>query len=1190
MSLKNNLLLLFSISFVFVSSSMYGQDTHAENNSMIRFTENKNQWDNRVLYKAQLDGGAMFLEKNCFTYNFYDKETLRSIHSENTSRGSKKYAVSNHAYRMTFLNALSEVSVTSVRPTPDYCNYFIGKDKNTWASEVKNFQEVNYKGIYKNIDLQLLGGNNSLKYNFFVNPGGNVQDIQMSYEGVSSIKLENGGLKIKTSINELTEQKPFAYQWIDSKRVEVQCEFVLNEKTVQFHFAKGYDKTKQLIIDPLLVFAASSGSIADNFGHAATYDNQGNLISGGIAFDVDYPTTIGAYDPTYNGEVDVVITKYNSTGTDLLYSTYLGGAKSDEVVTSLIVDHQDNLLMYGITGSSDFPVTSAGYDSTFNGGELFCPHRTNGNFFQYGTDMFLCKLKGTGSSLLASTFIGGSSNDGINCNNVASVYVATYINPKTGTIDPYYAAPLDSLQYNYGDYYRGALDIDKSGNVYVVSSTRSNDFPTNGFDKKLGGKQDAVVFKMNSDLSSLLWSTYLGGSNNDAGYGLVIDDSSNVYVSGGTRSIDFPVSFGALDTIHNGGKTDGFLAKIKNDGKTLEASTYFGTNGYDQCFYVQLDRKNNVYVIGQTDGKMTATPGVYNNPNSGQFICKMNNTLTKQIFLSIFGNGNGLPNISPTAFLVDDCENIYVSGWASAFNTNLPNATGMPITTNAIDKTTSNADFYLIVLTTEAKALLYGTYLGGDDSGEHVHGGTSRFDKKGIVYQSLCTGCGGNQDFPVTPGAWPHSGKINGSNCNNGVFKIDFQVPPNNAKFVVDSAIGCAPFTVKFKNQSTSWTHYLWDFGGGDTTSTDFNPTRIYTVPGTYFIKLTTVNTACNTFDVDSIKITVYPGIIADFDLVNIKCTDTVKFTDSSKVNPVSWHWDFGDGDISNLQNPVHVYRPGAYDAELIVQTINGCKDTVVVSFDNSYNISVNKDTLLCEGSSVQLQANGGYKYSWLPVTGLNDPTIKNPIASPTITTTYTVQISYVNALGDSCSKALKTIVNIFDKDSAFLYATADTNMLIKGDSTTLHVLTNPIFSVKWEPTTNVKNPNALNTVVTPQITTTYTVSIAAGSCSRTDTITIYVITNECEADDIFVPNTFTPNGDGENDILYARSNVISTIYFAVYNRWGELMFETTDLKKGWDGNYKAMKADPAVFAWYVKGKCFNGKEFFKKGNVTLIR
>ncbi len=1164
---------------------MFGKDGHVhESGSMIRFTENKNQWPEQVLYKAQLDGGALFLEKNAFTYNFYDKETLRNNHLGKSVMNKPKDHFTGHAFRMTFLNALASVKINANNPSSDYCNYFIGNDKSKWAGNVKNFKEVNYTNLYSSIRLQILGDDNSIKYNFFVAPGGNTNDIKMSYEGLSSIQLENGQLKLKTTLNELNEQRPYAYQWIGKKKVEVPCEFTLQHNIVQFKFPEGYDKESELIIDPLLVFAASSGSIADNFGHAATYDNQGNLYSGGIAFSAGYPLKPGAYDSSYNGEVDVVITKYNAIGTDLIYSTYLGGAL-DEIVTSLIVDAQNNLYMYGVTGSADFPVTATAYDQTFNGGTYYYAHQNNGNVFPNGTDIFVSELNSTGSSLLASSFIGGSSNDGVNSNNSTISFPG---------IPPPGVPPLDSLQYNYGDYYRGALDLDPLGNVYITTSSRSADFPIiNGFGTALKGAQDAVVFKMNSDLSQLLWSTYLGGDDNDAGYGLVFDDSYNVYVCGGTRSKNFPFTTGTLQTTFGGGKADGFITKIKNDGTAILASTYWGKTTYDQCFYIQLDRNNDVYVVGQTDGAMPVTPvGVYNNPNSGQFISKLNNTFDKLIFSTVFGNGNGVPNICPTAFLVDDCQNIYVSGWATAFKSPVPAATRMPVSSNAIDGTTLGYDFYLIVLSTDAKSFIYGTYYGGDISGEHVHGGTSRFDKKGIVYQSLCTGCGGQQDFPVTAGSWPQTGPINGSNCNNGVFKIDFQVPPVNAQFSVDSTKGCAPFKVKFNNQSTSWTNYLWDFGGGDTTSSDFEPIKTYTIPGTYTIKLFTENRACNTKDTAVITLSVYPSITADFDFINTPCTSTLQFYDSSQVAPFSWLWNFDDGTTSSLQNPIHTYtEPGIYNAQLIVKNIYGCADTSEVQFDNSISLSVSKDTLICEGGGVRLLASGGIGYSWLPVSGLNDPSIADPTASPSATTTYTVHIQHQNALGDTCFADLTTTVNVIDISSIFLDATVDKDTVVKGESTILHAITNPGLNVQWVPSAGVSNPTAFDTQVTPSETTTYTVTITGSSgCSKSDTVTIYIVPNECEDENVFVPNTFTPNGDGQNDILYARSNNLTTFYFAVYNRWGELVFETSDLSKGWDGIYKGMKADPAVFAWYVKGKCFNGKEFFKKGNVTLIR
>ncbi|HET6225519.1 MAG TPA: PKD domain-containing protein, partial [Bacteroidia bacterium] len=691
-----------------------------------------------------------------------------------------------------------------------------------------------------------------------------------------------------------------------------------------------------------------------------------------------------------------------------------------------------------------------------------------------------------------------------------------------------------------------------------------------------------------------------GGSDNDCANGLILDDASNVYITGGTRSKDFPVTAGVVQSLAGGGKADGYVTKIKNDGSTVLASTYWGTDMYDQSYFVQLDKQDNVYLFGQTDGKMPVIGKVYSNPDAKHFITKMNNALSNVVFSTVFGNVDSLPTITPTAFLVDVCSNIYVAGWAGRFNKSnfLENgpAFNLPVTANAPDTSTAGHDFYLMVLRANADSLLYGTYWGGDISAEHCHGGTSRFDRKGIVYQSLCTGCGAQQDYPIYPAdAYPGiPGQPNGSNnCNNAIFKIDFQVKLALADFSVDYIKGCAPLTVHFKNQSTSG-KFLWDFGSNNT-STDLNPVYTFNNAGTYLVKLFVNDPAsCNLWDSVYQYITVYEGITTDFETEAAPCSNEITFKDLTVKNPISWEWDFGDGDKSTLQNPKHTFKEfnKTYPVTLISKSANGCTDTTTVDVDFvGFTTAINADQTVCKGAPVQLKATGGFEYRWVPTAGLSDPTIPDPIATPDTTTIYEVHIKTKNALGDTCESILSTKITVMDPSKISLVATADKDTIVKGETTTIHALTDPSLKIHWTPTTNVNNPTAFNTLVTPPVTTTYTVSINDSlGCSRSATVTIYVVSDECEESNVFVPNTFTPNGDGQNDILYARSNVVSTIYFAVYNRWGQLVFETTDLKKGWDGNYKGMKADPAVFAWYVKGKCFNGKEFFKKGNVTLIR
>ncbi|MFL5764854.1 MAG: PKD domain-containing protein [Bacteroidia bacterium] len=1181
---------LLSVLCLVISKNFAHGKKNEESQSAIKFTENKSQWDKSVLYRAQLDGGALFLQKNAFTYNFYDKETLHKNHL-GQNKQNPGAPIRSHAFRMSFLNALPDPRLTASQVTPDYCNYYIGKNSSQWAGNVKNYREINYTALYQGVDLQILGMENSVKYNLIVAPGADPNQVALYYEGLDKLTLEKGELHMKTSVNELMEEKPYAYQYIDGYEVAVPCEFVLKNNTVVFRFPKGYDKNAQLIIDPVLVFACSSGSTADNFGMTATYDANGNLYSGGTCFDIGFPTTLGAYDTTFNGataygRTDVVITKYDSSGTFLQYSTYIGGALSTEIVTSLVVDGSNNLLLYGATGSADFPVTPTAYDTTFNGGILL-RFVYNGSYFDNGTDIYVAKFNSTGTSLLASTFIGGRMNDGVNVNNDSTLFSA---GPPA-----VYEFPADSLQYNYGDQYRGEINVDAAGNAYIASSTRSGDFPiVNGFDNTLGGKQDAVAFKFNPDFSVLLWSTYLGGTDNDAGYALALDDSTNVYITGGTRSNNFPATPGSLRTTYQGGKADGYVAKIKKDGTALMHATYWGTASYDQCYFIQLDKDSNVYVVGQTEGVMPVTPGCYNNPNSGQFITRMNDSLNTLGFSTVFGNGSGTPNISPSAFLVDDCKNIYVSGWGGKIVPPTTTTTAMPITPGAIQPTTDGHNFYLIVLSSNASALFYATYFGGASSWEHVDGGTSRFDKKGIIYQSVCAGCGGHDDFPVTPGSWPNTGtNVNHStNCNNGTFKIDFQVPPVNADFAIDTASGCAPFTVDFTNTSSSFGTYLWDFGGGDTTSVIYNPTHTFPTPGTYTVTLILNNSACKIADTATTIINVYPGVIANFGLANAPCSNTITLTDSSAVTPTAWQWNFGDGGTSTLQNPSHTYPTnGNYDVTLIATTSNGCADTAIVNFDNSGGVTVGPGGIVCPGGSVPLTASGGFAYSWSPAPSLNNSSIANPTASPAVTTTYTVNVSTVNSLGDTCIIALTTTVTVISPGALTLTATADQDSIFEGSSTVIHAITDTTLTILWNPANTLSNASSYNPTASPSATTTYTVTIIDSTgCPRTATITIYVKSTKCNPADVFVPNAFTPNNDGENDILYVRGNMISNLYFAVYNRWGQLVFETTDQHVGWDGTYNGMKADPAVFAWYLRAKCYNGDELKKQGNTTLIR
>jgi gliding motility-associated-like protein len=1009
--------------------------------STFRFIENKNQWDQKVKFRADIQSGALFLEKNCFTYHLIDGRFLQLLHANKTPIDYDTLKIRGHVFKVNFENANADVVMNGEGEHSDYYNYFLGNDPSRWASKAKAYNIVNYQNLYDGIDLKIYSQGTHLKYDFIILPNVDPSLIQIKYEGIDRIFLREGNLVLKTSLGDIAEQKPFAYQFIDGKLIPVSCNYVLNGSKLSYAFPSGYNKKYKLIIDPVLIFSTYSGSTVDNFGYTATPDSHGFLYSGSTAFGIGYPVTSGAYQTTFGGGykpyylegTDIAITKYDTSGTKRIYSTYLGG-KSDDVPHSLIVNSKDELFIFGTTGSSNFPVSATAYDNTFAGGT---PIGLPGIAVAYesGSDIIISKLSTDGSSLIASTYLGGTSNDGLLARS-----------------------PASNLRYNYADEVRGEIEIDKSDNVYIATCTRSPDFPMveSSFQEVYnGGNFDALIVKMDNDLETILWSSFLGGSLDDAAYSIELDSLDNLYVTGGTTSANFFTSPGVLYSTNQGGRSDGFITYIDKNGDSIIYSTYYGSSAYDQIYFISLDRFNNVHVFGQTEAtgvnaNRYIQNAVFSQPNSGQFISKINPELNSVIWSTVFGTGSGRPNISPTAFMVDLCSKIYLSGWGgSPENNDFLNGINRPFNmlttlgpnpaTDYYDPTTLGHDFYLFVLEDDASAVHYASFFGGDASREHVDGGTSRFDRKGKIYQAMCAGCGENSDMPLKPilGSAELPSLNNSDNCNIGVFKMDFRLPIVVADF--EASPGCIGDTIEFINKSL------------------------------------------------------------------VKSATT-------------YQWDFGDGATSTDKDPVHVYATGGtYNVMLILEDLATCNlaDTIVKS----------------------------------------------------------VYISDINNLT--------------------LTATADQYTIFKGKSTTLHANPNSGYGFSWSPSGSLSNAASPNPIATPDTTTTYTLALSdpiVSRCRITDTVTINVIEILCEEPDIFIPNAFTPDGDGKNDLLFVRSNNIMEMFFTIYNRWGEKVFVTKDQNEGWDGTYKGMKADPGVFVYYLEVTCVDDQKFFKKGNITLIR
>jgi gliding motility-associated-like protein len=327
----------------------------------------------------------------------------------------------------------------------------------------------------------------------------------------------------------------------------------------------------------------------------------------------------------------------------------------------------------------------------------------------------------------------------------------------------------------------------------------------------------------------------------------------------------------------------------------------------------------------------------------------------------------------------------------------------------------------------------------------------------------------------------------------------------------------------------------------------------------------------------------------ASFTYSQNPCGGGVYFTNTSSTNSATFNWTLTPVFSSTLQNPYYFYsNGGAQNVSLVVTTTAGCTHSVTENINVIVPppVSIGASPKICLGELASLTAGGGVSYSWTPSQTLAFPNSANTTASPTVSTTYSVIIT----TSTGCQFVLFSNVTVDYPSSLPVSANANPQKVILGDNSTLVYVGDPGATVTWFPAGSTVPATGYTVTATPSLATTYTAIAQYGVCRNNATTRVEVVSNSCVDKDTFVPNTFTPNSDGENDVLYVRSAFIEQIYFAVYNRWGELVFETTDKTKGWDGLYKGRPADVGVFGWYLKVKCPNGEENFKKGNVTLIR
>ena len=739
----------------------------------LSFEANRGQTDPSVNFVSRGQGYTLFLAGS---------DAVLTLRHPKSATQATAAPSPGDAIRMHLLGANAHAAVSGGDELPGKANYFIGNDPSKWRTNVPTYAKVKYEGVYPGVDLVYYGSQSgTLEYDFVVAPGADPSAIQMGIDALQGIGHDHaaplqitadGELTVHLSSGDVQLHKPQIYQEAASQSsygiqaLAHRQPAIDNRQTVEGHFALDaqnhvrfalgpYDHQRPLIIDPVLAYATYVGGSGGDTGFAIAVDSLFDAYIAGLTNSSNYPTTGSPYQSSYNSNGDCFVTKINSAGTALIYSTYLGGSQND-TATALTLYNGD-VILTGYTSSTDFPTKApAGIGTTVPFQQIY-----GGN-----TDAFVAELDTLGQTLVYSTFLGGSG--------------------------------LDEAQ---------GVAVDASGNAYVTGFTQSSNFPISAgaFQSSLAGSQNAFITKLNSSGEAVTYSTYLGGSSADTAQAIQVDTASppNMYVTGYTFSSNFPTASAVQKTI--GGAADAFVAELNGAGSALTFSTFLGGTGNDEAFGLALDSSKNIYVTGSTvSSNFPVTSGVLQSSLKGAedaFVAKYSAGGAALAYATYLG-GTGIDQ--GTAIAVTPAGIVFVTGLTESSDFPTANAiqSVLGLSNNAVCGATPCPDAFVTKLDTTQSglsALLYSTYLGGNgyDSGQAI-----AVDSSGDPY---ITGLTISTNFPAVPGiianatsyTQAYKTTLTGTTGNAFIAKIDTANTPT---------LSILPTTLNFGNETISVT------------------------------------------------------------------------------------------------------------------------------------------------------------------------------------------------------------------------------------------------------------------------------------------------------------------------------------------------------------------------------------------------
>jgi len=641
----------------------------------LTFIENKGQITDQyghgrkdIRYKAAANGVSVFIGNGQLHYQWSKAQTKRTPTNKRVHRISETQDTASIRYTMYRL----DMNLQGANPNPqvlaeDRQNYYENYHTtalHTDSATVNSYSKITYKNIYPGIDWVLYINDNKLEYDFIVNPGGNVNDIKIKYNGATDIAHNVGNININTPLGVITEQKLYAYEKETKKMIPSQ--FTLNKSGISFHTS---DYKGTLVIDPTLAWGTYFGGTSRDVSYGNACDKAGNIYMCGFTESISNIATVGAYQTIYHGSEDAYITKFSGSGS-VEWATYYGG-ENEDIAEGITCDDMGNLYITGETLSST-GISTAGSHQTIIGGSY---------------DAFLAKFDSAGSMQWA-TYFGGANMDvgySVTCDSSGAVYICggTQSSSNIATLGSF----MDTMPQTGGAFLAkfggggsivwatyfssgaSACTHDVMGYIYIAGDAGANLLTTNGcFQDSCLGFQNCYIAKFDN-MCQLQWSTYFGGNNIDYASGITCDEYLNVYISGLTNSTNGIASHGAYQTIYGGGLEDAFLAKFNDTGE-FQWATYYGGSGDDEDEAMTSDTKGHILLSGSTtSADNIATIGSYQTVIGGGL----------DAFLASFSSSGGLvwasyyggsSNDVALGVASDVKGNVYFSGY-TASNSNI---------------------------------------------------------------------------------------------------------------------------------------------------------------------------------------------------------------------------------------------------------------------------------------------------------------------------------------------------------------------------------------------------------------------------------------------------------------------------------------------------------------------------------------